>query len=136
MKSEQKYRALLQKLKNYKWIFVMKFVLFIRALLRNGELIKGVLFVCFVVMLFYFYILGFCCFLGGARHRNARAIVFTNRQNKSLISVDRRTSLLSHVQYSVLYQSRLQRIYRSQCPKGDEYGVGPKPIATREHRDR
>jgi len=34
--------------------------------------------------------------------------------------VDRRTSLLSHVQYPVPYQSRLQRIYRSQCPKGDQ----------------
>ncbi len=43
----------------------------------------------------------------------------TNRWNKGLISVDRRTSLLSHVQYPVPYQSRLQRIYHSQCPKGD-----------------
>ena len=38
---------------------------------------------------------------------------------KGLISVDRRTSLLSYLQYPVPYQSRLQRIYRSQCPKGD-----------------
>ena len=45
--------------------------------------------------------------------------VFTNRRNKGLISVDRRTSLLSYLQYPVPYQSRLQRIYRSQCPKGD-----------------
>ena len=34
----------------------------------------------------------------------------TNHQNPGLISVDRRTSLLSHLQYPVLYQSRLQRI--------------------------
>jgi hypothetical protein len=44
---------------------------------------------------------------------------FTNRRNKGLISVDRKTSLLSYLQYPVPYQSRLQRIYRSQCPKGD-----------------
>ena len=91
-------------------------------------------FVCFIVFVFLLY--------WGELFWGVRGIemparcVFTNRQNKSLISVDRRTSLLSHVQYSVLYQSRLQRIYRSQCPKGDEYGVGPKPIATREHRER
>ena len=114
----------------------MKFVLFIRALLRNGELIKGD-FVCFVVNCCCLYFILGGLFFGGVRGIEMPArCVFTNRQNKSLISVDRRTSLLSHVQYSVLYQSRLQRIYRSQCPKGDEYGVGPKPIATREHRDR
>ena len=60
-------------------------------------------------------------FKGGARHRNARAISlrfrFTNRRNKGLISVDRKTSLLSYLQYPVPNQSRLQRIYRSQCPK-------------------
>lgn len=59
---------------------------------------------------------------GGARRfslENARAIAVTNRRNKGLISVDRRTSLLSYLQYPVPYQSRLQRIYRSQCPKGD-----------------
>ena len=60
---------------------------------------------------------------GGARRfrlKNARAKCgFTNRRNKGLISVDRRTSLLSYLQYPVPYQSRLQRIYRSQCPKGD-----------------
>jgi hypothetical protein len=40
------------------------------------------------------------------------AVCHTNRRNKGLISVDRRTSLLSYVQYPVPYQSRLQRIYR------------------------
>ena len=41
----------------------------------------------------------------------ARAICgFTNHWNKGLISVNRRTSLLSHLQYPVPYQSRLQRI--------------------------
>ena len=39
----------------------------------------------------------------------------TNLQNKGLISADRRTSLLSCLQYPVLYLSRLQRIYLSQC---------------------
>lgn len=46
--------------------------------------------------------------------------VSTNHQNSGLISVDRRTSLLSHVQYPVPYQSRLQRIYCSSCRKGEE----------------
>lgn len=61
--------------------------------------------------------------LGGARLfslENARAIaVIQIAGTKGLISVDRRTSLLSYLQYPVPYQSRLQRIYRSQCPKGD-----------------
>ena len=43
----------------------------------------------------------------------------TNRRNKGLISVDRRTSLLSYLQYLVPYQSRLQRIYHSQWPIDD-----------------
>ena len=66
----------------------------------------------------------YCCFLlfrsglfiglGGAG-RNlqevARAICgFTNHRNKGLTSVNRRTSLLSHLQYPVPYLSRLQRI--------------------------
>jgi hypothetical protein len=48
-----------------------------------------------------------------------RDLRFTNHRNKGLISVNRRTSLLSHLQYPVPYQSRLQRIYCSQCPKGE-----------------
>ena len=44
---------------------------------------------------------------------------YTNHQNTGLISVDRRTSLLSYVQYPVPYQSRLQRIYCSSCPNGE-----------------
>ena len=92
---------------------------------------------CFYIWGFVVSFVGvFWLFWGGWENPEIPQAIFTNRQNKSLISVDRRTSLLSHVQYSVLYQSRLQWIYRSQCPKGDEYGVGPKPIATREHRDR
>ncbi len=51
--------------------------------------------------------------------RSIAQVFHTNLRNKGLISVDRRTSLLSHVQYPVPYQSRLQRIYRSQCPSGD-----------------
>lgn len=47
---------------------------------------------------------------GGGRDFWSRTICITNRQNTGLISVDRKTSLLSHVQYPVLYQSRLQRI--------------------------
>ena len=72
----------------------------------------------------YLYWFGeFCFCLGGADDCSPRifcfAVCHTNRRNKGLISVDRRTSLLSYVQYPVPYQSRLQRIYRSQCPKGD-----------------
>ena len=71
--------------------------------------------------------LGFiCCFICGGRGADdfspricCFAVCHTNRRNKGLISVDRRTSLLSYVQYPVPYQGRLQRIYRSQCPKGD-----------------
>ena len=68
----------------------------------------------------------YCCLLCllGVRgyfslEKRPRDCGFTNRRNKGLISVDRRTSLLSYLQYPVPYQSRLQRIYRSQCPKGD-----------------
>jgi hypothetical protein len=46
---------------------------------------------------------------GGAKKR-AICDEITNHQNTGLISVDRKTSLLSHVQYPVPYQSRLQRI--------------------------
>ena len=64
-----------------------------------------------------------CCWLGVRGYfsleKRPRDCGFTNRRNKGLISVDRKTSLLSYLQYPVPYQSRLQRIYRSQCPKGD-----------------
>ena len=65
-------------------------------------------------LLLFVGVRGYFCF--EKRPRNLR---YTNRRNKGLISVDRRTSLLSYLQYPVPYQSRLQRIYRSQCPKGD-----------------
>ena len=77
---------------------------------RDGLLVGCFYFVCWGLI-------GGCEAISSAR--NARAIADTNRRNKSLISVDRRTSLLSYLQYSVSYQSRLQRIYCSQCPKGD-----------------
>ena len=63
----------------------------------------------------------FCWGLGGCTGIALCMIrVSTNHQNSGLISVDRRTSLLSHVQYPVPYQSRLQRIYCSSCRKGEE----------------
>ena len=111
--------------------FVMYLSWFFRVLLG---ILSSKFWFCLFYCFCFFIILGL--FWGVRGIEMPARCVFTNRQNKSLISVDRRTSLLSHVQYSVLYQSRLQRIYRSQCPKGDEYGVGPKPIATREHRER
>ena len=40
-----------------------------------------------------------------------------SKEQKGLISVDRKTSLLSHLQYPVPYLSRLQRIYLSQYLK-------------------
>ena len=74
-----------------------------------------------IVVMFYMFVVN-VLFGGCGRLLVARflfAVCHTNRRNKGLISVDRRTSLLSYVQYPVPYQSRLQRIYRSQCPKGD-----------------
>jgi hypothetical protein len=67
-----------------------------------------------------------CCVCGGGvlgrgRERSVRtkgnmqACTRTNLRNKGLISADRRTSLLSCLQYPVPYLSRLQRIYLSQC---------------------
>ena len=53
--------------------------------------------ICYSVV---YYILG--CLFGGVRDiLNARAIYFTNRGSVGLTSVDRRTSLLSHLQYPV-----------------------------------
>ena len=78
------------------------------------------------------FVIVVCLFIGGGRgvrielsktfSRSAGSIaqVFhTNLRNKGLISVDRRTSLLSHVQYPDPDQSRLQRILHSQCQVGD-----------------
>ena len=85
-------------------------------------LVNGGLWFCFGGVLVGFGGFGGVIWGGGNdRMVVCRAICafITNRWNKGLISVDRRTSLLSHVQYPVPYQSRLQRIYHSQCPKGD-----------------
>ena len=84
----------------------------------------GGLFWVLGVFCVWVFVFVFVFWVGGWRNRPkpnaARFAHFgTNHRNKGLISVDRRTSLLSHVQYPVPYQSRLQRIYRSQCPKGD-----------------
>ena len=59
---------------------------------------------------------------GGAAQLNCYRMGLYKSRNKGLISVDRKTSLLSHVQYPVPYQSRLQRIYHSQCQDGDYMG--------------
>ena len=64
-------------------------------------------------MLFFGFIF-MCCVCWGGCEAHVRSItfthcprnlLFTNRQNKGLTSVDRRTSLLSHVQYPVLSKS-------------------------------
>ena len=73
---------------------------------------------CFIALVFGVGLVGWGCEAISLREMPAQFAV-TNRRNKGLISVDRKTSLLSYLQYPVPYQSRLQRIYRSQCPKGD-----------------
>ena len=78
---------------------------------------------CLNIIELYFYLLGvvYCLGVRGdfSLQEMPAQFAVTNRRNKGLISVDRKTSLLSYLQYPVPYQSRLQRIYRSQCPKGD-----------------
>lgn len=75
------------------------------------DVMISIVVVCYIVV----YII-----YGGVRgnsnqmHDLKTRVFDTNRRNKGLISVDRRTSLLSYLQYLVPYQSRLQRIYHSQ----------------------
>ena len=80
------------------------------------------------------------CF-GGSEADELPARVFcggsvTNHRNKGLISVDRRTSLLSYVQYPVSIKVVYKGFYALSARKATEFGVGPKPIATREHREQ
>ena len=63
-------------------------------------------------------------------------IVITNHPNKGLTSVDRRTSLLSHVQYLVGFKVVYKGFNALSARKANEFGVGPEPIATREHREQ
>ena len=64
-----------------------------------------------------------------------RNLRFTNRWNKGLISVDRRTSLLSYVQYPVQIKVVYKGFITLSARKANTFGVGPEPIATREHRE-
>ena len=67
----------------------------------------------------------------------ARAICgSTNHRNKGLISVNRRTSLLSHVQYPVPIKVVYKGFNALSARKAIKFGVGPEPIATREHREQ
>ena len=67
----------------------------------------------------------------------ARAICgYTNHRNKGLISVNRRTSLLSHVQYPVPIKVVYKGFNALSARKATKFGVGPEPIATREHREQ
>ena len=67
----------------------------------------------------------------------ARAICgSTNHRNKGLISVNRRTSLLSHVQYPVPIKVVYKGFNALSARKAIMFGVGPEPIATREHREQ
>jgi hypothetical protein len=56
--------------------------------------------------------------------------------SKGLISVDRRTSLLSYLQYPVHSKSSTKDLITLSARKANNFGVGPKPIATREHREQ
>ena len=66
----------------------------------------------------------------------AQFAVFTNHRNKGLISVNRRTSLLSHLQYPVPIKVVYKGFNALNARKAKKFGVGPKPIATREHREQ
>ena len=80
-------------------------------------------FMCFVCFVLGVVLWGGTLQIALLQNNNTSAIAVclfhTNQRNKGLISVDRRTSLLSHVQYPVPNQSRLQWIYHSQCQSGD-----------------
>ena len=54
---------------------------------------------CLYIECFYFW--GVCVVWGGAWHIKCPRDLFTNRGSVGLTSVDRRTSLLSHLQYPV-----------------------------------
>lgn len=67
-----------------------------------------------------FVLLG--CFdwlLGGGRYI-ASARFVSKSKNKGLISTDRKTSLLSCVQYPVLYKVVYRGFNHSICPKGEQ----------------
>ncbi len=78
----------------------------------------------FCLSLFGLFVLFFVwgVLLGGALQVNVELTMQSRYKswNAGLISVDRRTSLLSHVQYPDPDQSRLQRILHSQCQVGDD----------------
>ena len=75
------------------------------------------------LFLFLFFC-GVCC------------VYLTNHRNKGLISVDRRTCLLSYVQYPVSIKVVYKGFNALSARKATEFGVGPRPIATREHREQ
>ena len=61
--------------------------------------------------------------------------LFTNRGSEGLTSADRRTSLLSRLQYPVPIKVVYNGFNTLSARKAIKFGVGPKPIATREHRE-
>ncbi len=73
---------------------------------------------------------------GNFKEVPAQFAVFTNHRNKGLISVNRRTSLLSHLQYPVPIKVVYKGFNALNARKAKKFGVGPKPIATREHREQ
>ena len=81
------------------YIEIITMKVHVKILIKVSDVLGGF---CLLDIVFLFW-------RGGAIKR-AICDEITNHQNTGLISVDRKTSLLSHVQYPVPYQSRLQRI--------------------------
>ena len=65
------------------------------------------------------------------RSRSFQHVGGTNRENEGLISADRKTSLLSHLQYPVSLESSTIDLLPSACLVAIACGTGPKPIVTR-----
>jgi hypothetical protein len=97
-----------------------------------------------VLFFVLFFLVFWCIFWGGSEAKflvgNSPALFFavvhTNHRNKSLISMDRKQA------YSHTYNTpfHIKVVYKGfnalSARKATEFGVGPKPIATREHREQ
>ena len=85
---------------------------------------RGLCYKLLPALFLLFVFCGVCC------------VYLTNHRNKGLISVDRRTCLLSYVQYPVSIKVVYKGFNALSARKATEFGVGPRPIATREHREQ
>ena len=99
-------------------LVIFRIIVFLFCVVWVCCLLCAVYMCCLLCAVYLCCVVGSMCGARRIRLRIARANCgFTNRRNKGLISVDRRTSLLSYLQYPVPYQSRLQRIYRISVPE-------------------